>query len=108
VLTTPKKMSEKIIENVLEKSDNKNHEIKDRTYYGIPYPKIYLQVLRVSCPYCNKRGRAKVYKNLWKLRMHFSSSHTDDQFTQGCKNTMGELVDYIRLEQSLKERGILR
>lgn len=97
------------IEIALEKnSDNNNHEIKDRTYYGIPYPKIYLQVLRVSCPYCNKRGRAKVLHNLWQLRHHFTLKHTDDQFTQGCKNTIGELVDYVRLQQSLIERGILR
>ena len=96
-------------ETAIEKnSDNNNHEIKDRTYYGIPYPKIYLQVLRVSCPYCNKRGRAKVLHNIWKLRMHFVSVHTNDQFSQGCKNTIGELVDYVRLQQSLTERGVLR
>ena len=101
-------MTNKTIESSFENRDNKNLEIKDRTYYGIPYPKIYLQVLRVSCPYCNKRGRAKVFKNLWKLRMHFSTSHADDQFSQGCKNTIGELVDYVRLQQSLTERGVLR
>ena len=37
-----------------------------------------------------------------------STNHTDDQFTQGCKNTIGELVDFVRLEQSLTERGVLR
>jgi len=98
--------------------DNNNHEITtpdsaakrydNKKFYGIPYPKIYLQVLRVSCPYCNKRGRAKVLHNLWQLRHHFTLKHTDDQFSQGCKNTIGELVDYVRLQQSLTERGVLR
>ena len=98
--------------------DNNNHEItipdgatkqiNNKKFYGIPYPVIYLMILRVSCPFCNKRGRAKVFKNLWQLRMHFTSQHLDDQFTQGCKNTIGELVDYMRLQQSLTERGVLR
>jgi hypothetical protein len=105
---TKNKMATITNENPIEKRDNKNLETKNKKFYGIPFPKIYLQVLRVSCPFCNKRGRAKVYKNLWQLRMHFSSNHTDDQFTQGCKNTIGELVDYVTLEQSLTERGVLR
>ncbi len=102
-------MKKNNIENVLEKNSNKKSYVKvDRKFYGIPYPKIYLHTIRLSCPYCNKRGRAKVYKNLWQLRHHFSLRHTDDQFTQGCKNTLGEIVDYIKENQSLTERGVLR
>ena len=87
-------MSEKIIENVLEKSDSKNHEIKDRTYYGIPYPKIYLQVLRVSCPYCNKRGRAKVYKNFsFDLTQRGSTEdHIINAFQRGEADLLGGIV----------------
>ena len=101
-------MSEKIIENVLEKSDNKNHETKNRRFYGIPYPKIYRHEIRVSCHLCHKTGQPKIHKNIWNLRLHFSKNHTSDLEIQEAKNTIGELVDYIRLEQSFKERGILR
>jgi hypothetical protein len=101
-------MKQNTEEKTIDKNcDNKNHESNKR-FYGIPYPTIYLQVIRISCPFCNKRGRAKVHKNLWQLRMHFMRNHVEDQFTQDCKNTLGKLVEYIRLQQQLTEQGVLR
>jgi len=103
-----KKMTTIAKENSIEERDNKNLETKNRQFYGIPYPKIYLQVLRVSCPLCHKSGQPKIHKNIWNLRLHFSKNHTSDIEIQEAKNTIGELVDYIRLDQSLRERGVLR
>jgi|TARA_B110000438_G_scaffold26699_1_gene25450 hypothetical protein len=97
-------------ESVQEKIESKKDSKKeDRQFFGIPYPSIYLHTIRLSCPFCNKRGRAKVHKNLWQLRMHFTSNHwASSSETQSCKNALGELVDYIKADQSLTERGVLR
>ncbi len=97
------------IESVQEKIESKKDSKEDRKYFGIPYPSIYLHTIRLSCPFCNKRGRAKVHKNLWRLRMHFVSQHwTSTNEMKICKNTLGELVDYIKADQDLTERGVLR
>ena len=101
-------MSEKIIENELKNSDSKNHEKRNRRFYGIPYPKIYGHEIRVSCHLCHKTGQPKIHKNIWNLRLHFSKNHTSDSEIQEAKNTIGDLVDYIRLEQSLRDKGVLR
>jgi hypothetical protein len=110
-------MKQKTKEETFEKnSDTNNHDLSvsassryiNKKFYGIPYPKIYLHVIRVSCPFCVKRGRSKVLKNIWQLRMHFVANHINDQFTQDSRNTIGKLVDYIRLQQELIEQGVLR
>jgi hypothetical protein len=97
-------------ESVSEKNCNeKGCEKKDRQYFGIPYPSIYLHTIRLFCPFCKRRGRSKVYKNLWKLRMHFASAHTDSQMTnQDCKNVIGDVDSYIRFSQTLIERGVMK
>ena len=101
-------MTDNTMENSEEKIVTKKVTKKDRRFYGIPFPVIYLMILRLSCPFCINPGRPKIFKNLWKLRMHFTAVHTDDRFMQECKNLIGELVDYIRLQQSLTERWVLR
>jgi hypothetical protein len=97
-------------ESVSEKNcKEKVCEKKDRQYFGIPYPSIYLHTIRLFCPFCRRRGRSKVYKNLWKLRMHFASAHTDSQMTnQDCKNVIGDVDSYIRFSQTLIERGVMK
>ena len=102
-------MANNKIESVTEKIETTKVSKEDRRYFGIPYPSIYLHTIRLSCPFCNKRGRAKVHKNLWQLRMHFVSNHwQSDSELKASKNTLGEIVDFIKLDQSLTERGVLR
>lgn len=102
-------MKENNLGIVSEKIESKKDSKEDRRYFGIPYPSIYLHTIRLSCPFCNKRGRAKIHKNLWQLRMHFVSNHwqSADEL-RSSKNVLGEIVEYIKLDQSLTERGILR
>lgn len=95
-------------EKAIEKNCNKKSCDSNKRFYGIPYPSIYFQVVRLSCPLCNKQGNPKIYKNIWKLRYHFSITHTTKTDSQCCKNTIGKLVDYIRLQQQLTEQGVLR
>lgn len=102
-------MSTRKNEKVIEKNcDNKNHEEKDRRYFGIPYPAIYLKVIRLSCPFCKRPGRSKTFKNLWQLRMHFANDHSNLQEIQQCRNLIGVLTDHIRLHNELTESGVLR
>ena len=102
-------MTNNTMESSKEKIESKKDSKEDRQYFGVPYPSIYLHTIRLSCPFCNKRGRAKVHKNLWRLRMHFHSHHwqSADEL-RSSKNVLGEIVEHIKLEQSLTERGILR
>ena len=96
-------------ENAIEENCETNiHETKDRTFFGVPYPTVYLFIISLMCPFCHTRGRPKTFKNLWRLRMHFVAHHSADSTRQQCRNTIGELVDYIRLHQKLIEQGVLR
>ena len=101
-------MKQNTEEKIIDKNcDNKNHESNKR-FYGIPYPTIYFHNGSFSCPLCHKQGKPKIHKNIWKLRYHFSITHTNEKDSQYCKNVIGQLVDYIRLQQQLTVQGVLR
>ena len=59
---------------------------------GTPNDAVFLKSFRFSCPYCRKTGTPKVYKNLWKLRIHFYKDHG---YGFSCQNLMATLVDLI-------------
>ncbi len=101
-------MKQKTKEEIFEKNSDKNNHESNKRFYGIPYPSIYFHVIRISCPLCHKQGKPKIYKNIWKLRYHFSMNHTNKKDSQYCRNVIGKLVNYIRLQQQLVEQGVLR
>ena len=102
-------MSEKELQNHGKDRESKSlNESKSNKFYGIPYPKIYLYEIRLSCPFCRKTGVKKIHKNLWRLRLHFSAFHNSGDEGVKSRNLINKLTTFIRTQQGLKERGVLR
>ena len=47
--------------------------------------------VRLSCPFCNKPGKKKIYPNLFQLHYHFTYSHG---FDYDCKKII-EHLEYL-------------
>jgi len=88
-------MEQKILENCIGIKG-----VRKYTDKGTPtHSTVFTLTVRLSCPYCNKHGRRKVYDTLWKLRCHFQVEHGYDF---DCKRIILELKDLLMLGVILK------
>ena len=53
---------------------------------------IYKQKIRLSCPFCGRYSRRKVFKSAWQLKCHFSYVH---QNNADCEKVISELEDLL-------------
>ena len=62
-------------------------------HQGTLNDEVFLKEIRFGCPFCKIAARPKVYKNLWKLRIHFQKDH---DYTMSCHYLMDTLFDLVQ------------
>ena len=78
------------------KSINKKRQTTKKNYKKTRDPQsqnpIYLQEINcLKCPYPHLAGRKKVFKNLWRLYMHFVLEHENENYKPLTTN-LAELI----------------
>ena len=68
------------------------------THGGFHLHPVYKIKLRLSCPFCKKNGKPKIYHSLLTLQLHFSRTHYSDAY---CKKIISDLEDLLK-------QGVLR
>jgi len=71
---------------------------KEKKHGGFNLHPVYKMKLRLSCPFCKKNGKPKIYHNLLTLKLHFSRTHYSDVY---CQKIVSDL-------ENLLKQGVLR
>ena len=62
-------------------------------HQGTPNDAVFLKPIRFGCDQCIKTGTPKVYKNLWKLYLHFKKDHGFTKSQQYLLETLANLIE---------------